>query len=220
MTETYAANGARFLAEHDMIIRWIRSNPGQAFEPVTTAWMFAVMAGREGAFIDCGASTGWFSVAMRMRGHEVHAFEPNPTVSARLLANADLNGVGLHIHDAAVSDHVGTATLYHNAGLPLTSGASLNLADCLAPTGRLEVRTVTLDDALEGVSPALVKIDIEGHEIAALNGARGLLRAYRPHLMLEANTLAHKDALSQWLQDFGGYSWRLADSRNMLCEPV
>lgn len=213
---TFEANGARFIAENDMIVSWCRKT-GKPFEPETTAFMFDVMAKRGGQFVDVGASTGWFSVPMAAQGFDVYAIEPNPRPAARLQENATLNDAFLVIHRAAASDMVGEAVLHFNAGLPLTSGASLNLEDCLAPTGRETVRTVMLDSlGLDDVS--LVKIDVEGHELPVLRGAADLVGECRPHLVLEANTDAAREELSAWL-DENGYEWMPADERNMLCSP-
>lgn len=206
---------ATWLAEDDMIVRWIRET-GHPFEPATTEWMLGVMDGATGAYVDVGASTGWFAVPFAKRGHKVIAFEPNARVAQRLRDNCALNDVTIELHQAAVSDRTGDVTFGHNARYPLTSGGSLEPG----PARRTFeiVPAVTLDGVIdEPVS--LIKIDVEGHERAVLRGAERIMERYRPALMLEANTAAHQMVLIEWLMD-REYEWTLADERNMLCLPA
>lgn len=215
----FEANGCSFIAKDDMIVSWLLHDPSREFEPQTTAWMKRVMGSGKGCFVDVGASTGWFSIMMAKLGYDVEAFEPNPMAVDRLAENAELNSVGLTVTKAAVSSSSGSATLYHNAGLPLTSGASLNLADCLAPTGRMNVQTVRLDDELVYARPPrLIKVDVEGHEVDVLEGARGVIGLFRPHLVLEANSDAKRHELVNWIRDHR-YTHEVADERNLLCSP-
>lgn len=218
MTDLHDANGCRFIAADDMIVRWLRRKPSRKFEPVTTEWMFDVMTSREGAYVDVGASTGWFVVPMAKAGHAVVAFEPNPNAFERLTQNCALNGAEADLRHAAVSDTEGKATLFANGLLPLTSGGSLNKEDCICPTTQFDVDAVTIDAAV--TKPvALMKIDVEGHELPALRGAQDVIKNDRPHLVLEANTAQHKAALAAWL-DVNGYTYADADERNMLCSPA
>lgn len=217
MTETYRANGCEFIAEDDMIVWWeVREK--QPFEPVTTDWMFKVMKQRGGTFVDVGASTGWFTIPMLARGYDVLSFEPNPNVVERLKANAALNGVDLQLTQAAASHEAGKTVFFHNPRVPLTSGGSIECATCRNPQ-RMEVPTITLDEAVSG-PVSLMKIDVEGHEISVLDGAKRLITENRPHMMLEANTADHATEIRKWLGKIGGYTIAQADTRNLLCSPV
>lgn len=211
--------GLRFLAADDMIVSWRRRH-GRPFEPSTTEWMNGVLATRGGAFVDAGASTGWFAIAAADRGHEVLAFEPNRRVYRRLQENAVLNGVRLATFSCALSDRDGEAVFRHNRDVRLTSGGSLE-TPCCAP-GRMAAETVRccrLDSVIRPELPVgLIKIDVEGHEIPVLRGAAGTVRRWRPHLVLEANTPHHREALAAWLTE-AGYRWQEADQRNLLCTP-
>ena len=215
--DIHEANGCRFLAQDDMIVRWLRQDRRRTFEPVTTAWMFRKMAETAGAFVDVGASTGWFSIPMAKAGHKVIAFEPNARARERFAANCELNGVEIALHEAAASRFTGSATFYYNGALPLTSGGSVQAKpkpNALSET----VRTIRLDDAISG-PVALIKIDVEGHEQAVLDGAMGVVEWNRPYLVLEANTPEHRHGLAVWLEDMG-YTFEDADGRNMLCSPL
>lgn len=213
MTDIFEANGAKFIAQDDMIVRWLRDGHGE-FEPATTKWLFDALSVRNGAFVDVGASTGWFTVPVAMTGRKVHAVEPNVRVLGRLAANCALNDVKPEIHRVAASDRVGKAVFHYNPRLPLTSGGSLE-SDA-GGRAQEEVETLPLDFIVGDDEVALIKMDVEGHEITALAGAERLIATWRPPLVLEANTEAHVATLAEWLLAHD-YVWARADRRNMLC---
>lgn len=217
MTDLHEANGARFIAADDMIVRWERTER-RRFEPETTIWLFHELEQRAGVFVDVGAATGWFAIPVALRGHDVIAIEPNPAVWERLQQNIDINGARLEAFNVAASREQGKATFYRNPRVPLTSGGSIEAPTCNGPE-RLQVPTIPLDQVCFGRDVALIKVDVEGHEMAVLEGAAATIARCRPLLMLEANTDAHRDALASWLAA-NGYVWRQADTRNMLCAPA
>lgn len=227
MTDYCEANDARFIAKDDMIVAWLRDAPGREFELETTRFIFDVLADRPGRFVDVGASTGWFTVPVALSLTDVIAIEPNPRAAARLRANMELNGLTAEgaggwlvtLIEAAASDRIGRAVLHHNPALPLTSGASLEThIRPRANRASLEVATVTVDHAVAGREVALIKIDVEGHELAVLAGAAATVADCRPALILEANTTAEANGLASWLAA-NNYDWHHADDRNLLCLP-
>lgn len=217
MTDTHTDDllDAAWIAEDDQIVKWIRRT-GLPFEPATTPWMLEQLDDRPGAYVDVGASTGWFAVPFAKRGRRVIAFECNARAVARLRQNCALNGVEIELHEAAASDRVGTATFTHNPRLPLTSGGSLERV--AANRAHETVPCLTLDSVIDE-PVALLKIDVEGHEIAVLRGAERLIATYRPAMVLEANDAAHEQVLADWCQA-NRYGWTRADGRNMLCLPA
>lgn len=214
-THTDTLLDATWLAADDQIVKWIRRT-GRCFEPVTTAWMLSVMSERDGAYVDVGASTGWFAVPMAKRGYPVIAVECNARAADRLEENCALNGAKLVLHRAAASDHAGTAVFTHNPRLSLTSGGSLE--HVRANKARELVPCLVLDDVITA-PVALLKIDVEGHEPAVLRGAALLIAKHRPEIVMEANTPAHESVLQAWCRA-NRYTWTRADERNLLCSPV
>jgi FkbM family methyltransferase len=134
---------------------------------------------------DVGANLGFFSLLACHLGARVEAFEPLPRAAAAIRRSARHNGFdGLRVHEAAVGAAAGTATF-----LRVREGSWSHLAD----RGRhalteeeVPVRVLALDD-VDLPAPAFVKVDVEGSEVAVLDGAAGLLREARPVLVIETH---------------------------------
>lgn len=58
-------------------------------------------------------------------------------------------------------------------------------ASTIAATGNVPIRLTTLDRF--ALSPALIKLDVEGHEVRALRGARETILRSKPVLVVEVN---------------------------------
>ncbi len=137
-------------------------------------------------FLDIGANLGYFSlmVGRRVRPHgRVHAFEPNPEIMGLLRASAYLNGFGnldrpegfIISHPIAAGDENRTAEF----GMPDNhAGGGVQLIEGSSFAGRRffsEMRR--LDDYFDPAFTCdLVKIDVEGGELAALRGMREILK--------------------------------------------
>jgi len=214
MAAIFEANGAKFYSADDMIISWILKTK-QEFEPDTTRFIFDHATE---LFLDVGASTGWFSIPIAKLGVEVVAVEPNERVIKRLLLNCELNNIDsrfISIFKGAASDHEGTATFNYNPLVPLTSGGSIEHVPCSAPR-KETVPVVTLDSMVPGERQvSLIKIDVEGHEVKVLAGAKHIIEQDRPALVLEANTAMDRTKISEWL-DQHDYEYNFVDSRNFI----
>lgn len=110
----------------------------------------------------------------------VVAFEPNPGALAVLRKHVRFNGLAgrVTIVPAAVSARAGSAVLYAAGADGMSRLGEPNSA--MAERAReISVATVTLDEYCESsrLSPDWLFIDIEGFELAALEGARNLIKS-------------------------------------------
>ena len=150
--------------------------------------------------VDVGANIGVYALpwAAANPGVTVYAFEPNPTVHARLARNVALNRLGarVRLYSEALSDRAGTATLYGSDDMS-SLNQGVNAGRQAAP---IDVPLVRLDDVLgeEGAPVSLVKIDVQGHELEVLRGAEAVISRHRPALILE-----HEDNLYRSASEAG-----------------
>ena len=124
--------------------------------------------------IDAGASLGDHTAAYATKAARVHAFEPQPESFECLRQNcANLN---VTMYNCGLSDHEGQMRIERRTNV----GASP-----IASNGDTPISVRTLDSF--GLAPALIKFDVEGHEIPALRGARNTIMRFRPVLVIEVN---------------------------------
>jgi FkbM family methyltransferase len=152
-----------------------------------------------GVAIDAGANWGIYTYALARSASVVHCFEPLAECCAYIRAMRAPNVV---VHGYALADQEGVLRLH----IPISGGRSVRTrASVHRPAGSFDVRDVevrTLDSfAFDRVD--FIKIDVEGHEEAALRGASATLDRHRPRLLLEIDRNRHSQqsvgALIDWL---------------------
>jgi FkbM family methyltransferase len=138
-----------------------------------------------GVAIDIGANLGEWSVPLARAvgpAGRVLCCEPNPPIAAALAATLRINNlVQATVVEAGLSAEDGAGTLAPHAG---NSGMAR-----LDTTGGIAVRLCRLDTLVAEQALArvdLVKIDVEGHERAVLEGGTDTLRRFRPALVFES----------------------------------
>lgn len=130
-------------------------------------------------FLDCGGYTGDTVAQVLGRERAIEAcavFEPDSGNYARMAAR--LAGLEARIGQrwlfpCAVSDGACICAFSQGTG----SGALSEQGDCA-------VQTVALDQAAPDFHPTFLKMDIEGAEPAALQGAKGIIARDRPDLAI------------------------------------
>jgi FkbM family methyltransferase len=130
-----------------------------------------------GTVLDVGAWYGPWSHRLRGHADRVVAVEPNPRLAGVLRATLP----GVEVVEAALGERAGTVRLWiPRAGRGREGIASLTPAG----TRSTEVSMRTLD-SLELADLRFVKLDVEGHELAALRGGERTIRRDRPTLLVE-----------------------------------
>jgi FkbM family methyltransferase len=157
-----------------------------------------------GLAVDVGANRGYYSYFMSRTFEFVEAFEANPSIVNDL---RDYAAPNVRINTIALSSDAGITNLY----TPVVNGsryAGWATFDRLSLTGFenihvMQVPTATLDSRkLRNVS--LIKIDVEGHEVDVLDGARQTILQNRPTLIVEIKKHNREKAAS--VLDGIGYS--------------
>jgi FkbM family methyltransferase len=146
-------------------------------------------------FLDIGSHAGFYAIVMAKTGlfGRVMAFEPIPRHLANLNANLLLNGMTgtVEVYPLALSDKAATLRFAQgpatNRGMAHTiDGLSTGLLNNIPKDQIVEVKAERLDDifAVRG-AVAGVKIDVEGHEEATINGMTAFLKGNTCALQIE-----------------------------------
>ena len=181
----------RFSIEGRYSRRWFlpRYRGGALHEAALTMHLVR-LCGPDACFIDVGANLGWFAcgVGRHLDGGEVHSFEMDDLSYALLRRNVALIGLD-HVRCtlAAVGDREGHATYFRPPGVASPGASVVQKREAFSE--RVERDMITLDGycAEHGVAPDVIKIDVEGAEMAVLQGMRDVLRRHRP--VLQAGNL-------------------------------
>ena len=156
---------------------------------------------------DVGANEGDYVAMVKALAPQAQivAFEPNPPTYTRL--SSRWAGSGVRCYQCAVGRTAGELKLWDYTDIPDGScHATIHPAAVVRVTGRkMEARRVpvrALDDVaaeLKTTQIDLLKLDVEGHELACLEGACGLLAERRiAAIQFEFNSM-HLDArVSMW----------------------
>jgi len=132
--------------------------------------------------IDCGVFMGNFSVAAALQAEraglpvEITAYEANPALVAPIRANMALYGLEVAVHANGIGGDYGTLKFAHAAGGLI--GGTLFMPGRKEEAGpgstTVDCEVIPLRDALPPeLAPGLVKIDIEGNEVAAFGSIVG-----------------------------------------------
>ena len=167
--------------------------------------------------VDVGASWGLFTYGQAHStgpSGSVFSFEPNPVNRDALGAIRDCCP-GVEIFNAAASDQDGTAELV----VPVSHGRSATAQGSLAhgfsdvETEIVRVPVARLDEMLRTAGRIqFMKIDVEGHERAVLEGATEILSGSRPVVLIEIEQRhldENIDELFNFIYEFDYDLWAL-----------
>jgi FkbM family methyltransferase len=165
--------------------------------------------------LDIGANVGHYTMRMSQlvgAAGRVIALEPVPDTFALLAANARLFAyANVSLVNAAASDRIATLSFEiprFPDGLPNYYQARFS-----GDRTGLAVLALPVDALALPVTVRLVKVDVEGHEMAVLKGMRRLLERDHPVLIVETGAQETVDVLT----GLGYATERLPGSSNLLC---
>ena len=135
--------------------------------------------------IDVGANYGGYVHFMRRHARRVVAFEPIPAFVELLRRKFSRD---VMIDSIALSDRAGDTELY----IPMIDGVMISGCSTISadasityPAHRvLKVRRERLDNVYDGTA-GFIKIDVEGHEQAVLDGAIETIGRCQPRILVE-----------------------------------
>jgi FkbM family methyltransferase len=163
-------------------------------------------------FVDVGANVGSYTIlACAAKGAKGICFEPVPSTFERLMDNLRINNLVQRVEarNIGLSDREGD--------LVFTSGEDTTnhiVAGDEQATNVVQVKVLPLDAILEGVTPSLLKIDVEGFEMRVLEGARQILGKEGLHsVIMELNGSGRRygfedKQIINYMKDFGFSTFR------------
>jgi len=161
--------------------------------------------------VDVGANLGAYSITLADAVGEsgkVLAFEPMAEVFEWLLRNTahlpqvSCYGIALSDRSAAAMDMT-VPLLFGSIPEPSLAGLSVGASRC----DKRQVRVAMLDDYLDRLSGlSFIKVDVEGHELAFLQGARRTLAEFRPLVQFESNDIQRQYGSFQEFAEPLGFS--------------
>lgn len=149
--------------------------------------LLPILCNNNKIFIDIGAAGGLYSVNALPHSQSCIMFEPIPAAANELRALCKYSSSRLAVEEVAVSDRSGTAsfrivekdagrsTLEKENHLDVTNGGEV--IETIVTVKKLD--EYGYDDV------GLIKIDVEGHEVAVLDGAIETLRSNTPNIIIE-----------------------------------
>ncbi|MCA9494675.1 MAG: FkbM family methyltransferase [Myxococcales bacterium] len=154
---------------------------------------------------DVGANMGEVTLAAAKRvgpTGRVHSFEPVDTIAERLLRNVGMNGLDqVTVHRFGLSDAPGEVEIYTSEQRFDDGTIHEGLSTIFAGGDRRSViQTIplrTMDSLLDDGTLTrldLLKVDVEGAELAVLHGAKRVLEQLKPWVMMEVNAGTSENA--------------------------
>jgi FkbM family methyltransferase len=196
-------------------------NGDAGFEPEVWRVLSSLLRNSE-RFADVGANIGLYSVLSRklMPAIDVVAFEPVSSLAEKHRAFVKANSVGeVRLIEGGLSDSTGAGLVFLPVGTHVEEEqtASVDPSSWQAhhpSSTRAKAQLIRFDDYCESNNwwPDVVKIDVEGHEIAVLEGAQKLLDEHRPAIVCEVLRDASRTArLREMLHAFRYTSFAIVE---------
>ena len=157
-------------------------------------------------FVDIGAYSGKYSLALRKNFRKIVAFEPNSSY-VPIIKKATMSYDNILVEEMAVANIDGTVTLFPQNDDPANVNTILEEFEVdLAgnPEGKrihrgkngVQVRCVTFDTYFQEREIDLVKIDVEGAEFLVLEGMKKSLATKRvKNIVVELHNVKNRNRL-------------------------
>lgn len=160
-------------------------------------------------FLDIGANIGAYALLVGGDDsvQEAIAFEPVPTLADELVENSRINNLSkkITVRRVVLSDSSGDTDFIIRSKYAGDGGVAETHLFKHLPFERIEkLKKSTLDSEvpLEGKT-VIAKIDVEGHELNVLLGARNLLSRNKGFLQIEFLTPQQELVGTKFLKEFG-----------------
>ena len=177
--------------------------------------------------VDGGTNIGFFSVPVahrtQSRNIRIIGFEPQRQLFQALSGSLVLNGYRhVFLHNLGLATEPGTAQLPAIDYSVAQDFGTVQLSDdtTVAEDSWMNERVVdtTSIDAMALPRLDFFKLDVEGYEVPALQGALATIQQHRPWIWVEY-FITGTEPIQAALADLDDYAFFVMDYQNMLCAP-
>ena len=146
--------------------------------------------------IDVGVYRGVYSYEMSKYSEKVHSFEPNPIIFKYINKNLKKFIKNIHLYNFALSNQNKTINLkipirnsnsnkeifeeYYEMGK-----ATIHNENNVENYENFEIQTKKIDELSFDNKISFIKIDVEGHELEVIEGAKNTIKRDKPVLLVE-----------------------------------
>ena len=146
--------------------------------------------------IDVGVYRGVYSYEMSKYSEKVHSFEPNPIIFKYINKNLKKFIKNIHLYNFALSNQNKTINLkipirnsnsnkeifeeYYEMGK-----ATIHNENNFENYENFEIQTKKIDELSFDNKISFIKIDVEGHELEVIEGAKNTIKRHKPILLVE-----------------------------------
>jgi len=193
---------------------WILANPhdfflGRAmieygeYGEIESQFLLGLLSVRAGKVVEIGANVGLHTIpmakALAQARREMIVFEPQQFLFQNLCANLALNGI-TNVTAWPLACGNKNEQVYFPLPDYLNNGnfGGVSVSN-QASNGGVAVTCVRLDETIGQARVGLLKIDVEGYELFALQGAEQTLMTSRPIVYVENDRVEKSQALIEWL---------------------
>lgn len=178
------------------------------------------LVGPDATVIEVGGNIGAITIPLgkHLTSGKLYVFEPQPDNASLLELNISQNGLAgpVQMERLIVSDEPGVGAMpLINFENTVNSGAASVVP--MRESGTVEVQKVTVDMWFNTDAPRLdlLKVDVEGHELHVLRGARKTIAKYQPIIYVENDRPELSVELITMMMDMGYVCfWHLPELKN------
>ena len=226
----------RMLSIGDDIVAEMYRAGANAFEPASLA-LWHCLAINSSYAIDVGAFTGIYALvaANANPAIKVAALEPTKLTFARLCLNIQINAFesGIAPLNIAASDRLADMLINHYDGVYCLGSGSTLMSEGPRPFWYSDVTKTFPLDALPAIAacdkrftvielpqsgPDIVKIDVEGYEMAVLSGMVQTIYSAQPIFIIECLSTDALSAVHRYLEQFSYTALLLDDELSRIYE--
>ncbi|HWL36119.1 MAG TPA: FkbM family methyltransferase [Frankiaceae bacterium] len=205
------------LRGRDSVARIAARDGWCAYEAPLPRIVAALARRGRGTVIVVGANTGYYALLCAAHGRPVWAYEAHAWTAEALLRNVSASGLDdlVTVSAVAVADHVGTVLLH----TPFPTTPDVECSHSLngafrenAESSRVPSTTLDHEWCAAGRPPVeLLLVDVESADHLVLAGARDLIEAQRPAIVVEVLPESDLSALNEAIAEMRLVGARIDD---------